>query len=575
VPDALSGDMDRLRQILVNLVGNAVKFTERGEVIVTVAAMPVTHADFSIDSEEYHRASSGDPMPAGCHLKFSVSDTGIGVPREKQRAIFDPFVQADGSTTRLYGGTGLGLAITTRLVEMMGGRIWLDSVPGQGSVFHFTVRLKEQPLSRSMVLAPQPIHLRGMKVLVVDDNAASRRILQAMLSQWQMRPTLVGDGMSALAALRQAADGDDAFPLVLIDARMPGLDGFALAEQIQLQADLPHMALLLMSTTDQLRSVERSQGLGIAGHLTKPINPSDLLRVLQTVLDQVLLDAKGRVIVRKPKSSDAFEPPTRTLRVLLAEDNAINQRVSKLLLEKHGCRVQLANNGKEVLTALQEQSPFDLILMDVQMPVMDGYEATAHIRRHERGTERHLPIIALTAHAMRGDFERCLAVGMDGFLTKPINVKQFRAVLAELAARKGVTPPDARMQENDEEPTAELAVLDREALLARLDGDRGILNSLLQMFWSESARLEEAIRKALASKDASALALAAHSLKGMMASLAALAATERALELERVAREGDFAAAERIAADLPAEFAKFGVAMTALMEESHEYCSCG
>jgi PAS domain S-box-containing protein len=576
VPDALHGDIDRLRQILVNLVGNAVKFTDEGEVIVTVEAISPSAAAVPVGAGEVCLVSPEEAAPArtGCRLKFTVSDTGIGISAEKQKTIFDPFVQADGSTTRRYGGTGLGLAITARLVAMLGGQIWVESAPGRGSTFHFTICMAEQPLSRSLVLAPLPIHLMGMKVLVVDDNAASRRILNNLLTQWRMRPTLAANGQSALTELTHAVAAGEPFPLALLDVRMQELDGLDLAEQISKKRDLPPTALVLMSTTDRLLDVEHCRELGIAGHLSKPIRPSDLLRVLQVVFDCVLLDAKGRAVVRGPDKRDSFEATLCPLHVLLGEDNPINQRVSVLLLEKHGCKVHLAENGKEVLSAWATQSQFDLILLDVQMPVMDGYEAARQIRRQEEGTGRHVPIVALTAHAMRGDFEQCIAAGMDGFLTKPINIKEFRNVLVELSAKARATAPAApianAMAPADECPQA----LDCEALLARVGSDPQVVQAVAEMYASERERIEQAIEQALQHADAAALARAAHSLKGTMASLAAAPAAAQAKQLEELAKQGDCRAAARLLAGVKEQNEKVGAALAAILEETREHSDC-
>jgi len=415
VPDALVGDGDRLRQILINLVGNAIKFTEKGEVVVKVQAECQNDREVS--------------------LHLAIADTGIGIAASKQQVIFAPFVQADGSSTRRYGGTGLGLAISAHLVEMMGGRIWLESTEGKGSVFHFTVCLGVQPLADSQRLPSQPVNLRDLCVLVVDDNGTNRRILEAILSNWEMRPVCAADGAAALVELEKATMAGQPFTLILLDARMPDVDGLELARQIKHHPKWAGALILLLSSSDQAGSAERCRELGLAGYLTKPLSEADLLAAIQKGLGRVLVDAGGRKVVPTPGQADrkAEGDSLDSLKVLLAEDNPINQVVSVHLLEKFGCRVHMVATGLEAVAALEQQS-FDLVLMDVQMPDLDGLEATAVIRRKEQGTGHRVPIIALTAHAMQGDLERCLAAGMDGYLAKPINSKQFREVLARFAS---------------------------------------------------------------------------------------------------------------------------------------------
>ncbi|MBI1816508.1 MAG: response regulator [Deltaproteobacteria bacterium] len=392
VPAAIVADPNRLRQILTNLIGNAIKFSEHGEVVVSV-------------SPETSRVDE-------VRLHFRVRDSGIGIAADKQPAIFRAFEQADGSTTRKYGGTGLGLTIARRLVELMGGSLWVESAIGCGSTFHFTLRARVCP---RLLRPPAPIEfLTGLSVLVVDDNATNRRILNELLTHWQMRPTTVDSGEAALGCMMHAATGGAPFPLVLVDAHMPEMDGFELAERIKRTPALAGATIMMLSSADLLGEAARCRELGVAAFLTKPLRQSELLEAMLLALRSFTPDASTASDVPRPADASA-----RALRILLAEDNAVNQRLGVRLLEKRGHTVIVANNGREAL-AIFTRGVFDLVLMDIQMPVMDGFEATAAIRALELDRGTYTPIIALTANAMKGDQERCLTAGMDGYVSKPI-----------------------------------------------------------------------------------------------------------------------------------------------------------
>jgi PAS domain S-box-containing protein len=399
VPEILVGDPGVLRQILVNLVGNAIKFTERGEVNVRVDR----------ESEKEGREC----------LQFTVQDTGIGIAVESQTRIFDAFAQADTSTTRRYGGTGLGLTISRRLVEMMGGRIWLESTPGKGTSFHFTVWLGRGNQTRRAT--PELAKLEGLAVLVVDDNLTNRRILEEMLTAWRLKPALAESARNAMSSLEKALGAGVPFPLVLVDANMPEVDGFALVEQIRRNPGLKGAIIMMLTSATQSGDAARCRELGVARYLTKPIGQSELL-------DAILQAVGGKLQAVAPLSGPGTHQPLperrRGFRILLAEDNLVNQLLAVRLLEKRGHHVQVAGDGREVLEKLKT-AEFDLILMDVQMPVMGGFEATAAIREMEKGTGRHIPIIALTAHAVTGDRERCVAAGMDGYVAKPIHPEEL------------------------------------------------------------------------------------------------------------------------------------------------------
>jgi CheY-like chemotaxis protein/nitrogen-specific signal transduction histidine kinase len=571
VPDVVVGDPVRLRQVLLNLAGNAIKFTERGEVVVEVrnAESGMRNSEAEPESD----ASSSIPHSAFRILHFEVHDTGIGIPPEKQRSIFDPFVQADSSTTRKYGGTGLGLAISQRLVELMGGRIGIESTVGQGSSFYFTARfaLSSSPdVSRGPTL---PVSLQGLPVLVVDDNATNRRILEELLVSWHLKPAAVATGLAALAEMQGRAATGEPFALVLLDQRMPEMDGLAVAGRIKQQPQLAATPLVLLSSSDQPGKAARCRPADVASTLIKPIKPGELLNAILTVLGRPAparegMDGTGRL---------AALPPQRALRVLLAEDNPVNQTVAVRLLEKAGHTVVVAGNGKQALAAL-EQQPFDVALMDVQMPEMGGFEATAAIRQREQGSDRHLPIIAMTAHAMKGDRERCLDAGMDSYVSKPIQARQLWQSIAEAvpdspsadSSREGqaagapsVPPPAGKVE--DATTDGEVApVFDQDEALEQAGGDAQLLLELAGLFLAECPHLQEELQEALDRKDALKVKIAAHTLQGTMGHFAARRACDAAQRLEALARQGDLDGAGEAAATLAAELDRLKPALAAL-----------
>jgi len=404
VPDGLQGDPTRIRQVVVNLLGNAIKFTAEGEVVLQVEIQ-----DESEDEVVLH---------------FAVRDTGIGIPLEKQQLIFEAFTQTDSSTTRKYGGTGLGLAISSRLVNRMGGKIWVESEPDRGSTFHFTTRFQLQKISSRKYAPLGAEALLGLPVLVVDDSATNGRILREMLLAWQMNPQLTENGPEALTILERANTEGTPFSLILLDARMPGMDGFSVAERIKQDARLAKSVVIMLTSGGFRGDAARCRELGIQGYLTKPIKRSDLLEAINVVLGSQT-GAQGSpslVTVHSLRESRG------RLRILLAEDNRVNQVLAVRLLEKRGHEVAVAGNGEEALEALDKQA-FDLVLMDIQMPEMDGLQATAAIRKGEMKSGKHIPIVAMTAHAMVGDKERCLEAGMDDYIAKPIRPEQLGDVL--------------------------------------------------------------------------------------------------------------------------------------------------
>jgi signal transduction histidine kinase/DNA-binding response OmpR family regulator len=418
VPPTVRGDPGRLRQILLNLLGNAIKFTHEGEVVVGV------------------RGESSTPQDVTLH--FSVKDTGVGIAQDRQRSVFEPFTQADGSMTRTYGGTGLGLSISAQLVRLMGGRIWVESEAGTGSTFHFTARLAPGDAAAAAAVS-DPVDLRDLRALIVDDNVTNRRLLEQMLVGWRMIPTLASGVREGLAALRAARGAGRPFALVLADVQMPEADGFALAEAIKREPAIAGAALLMLTSAGRPGDAARCRELGVAAYLTKPIKGSELR---DAIVSALLLkpDEQDRPLVTRHSIREA----RLSGRVLLIEDNPVNQLMARRLLEKRGHTVVLANNGREALAILDEAAGvrFDCVIMDVQMPEMNGFECTALIRERERRTGSHLPIIAMTAHAMKGDEARCLAAGMDAYLSKPIQPDElFEVVERHLgASRLPVSP---------------------------------------------------------------------------------------------------------------------------------------
>ncbi len=535
VPQGLLGDRARLRQVIVNLVGNSIKFTHEGEVVLTVAR------------------DGGDGDEALLH--FTVRDTGIGIPPDRREVIFESFRQADSSTTRQYGGTGLGLAICSKLVELMGGRIWVESEVGRGSEFHFTARLGlcDEPPAEPL---RDPVRLQGLRVLVVDDNATNRRILEEVLRNWRMLPTAVAGTREALAALREARAEGRAFELVLTDCHMPGSDGFDLARQIQ-EDDTLRSAVIMMLTSGETPGAGRQcEELGIAAYLLKPVKQSELFDAIAAALGAVAPDEEADVpAARRLKG----------LRILLAEDSLVNQKLAVALLERHGHAVTVVGNGREALAAVETQE-FDVVLMDVQMPELDGLQATAAIRRRQRTGGRRVPIIAMTAHALRGDRERCLEAGMDDYVSKPIRSRElFEAI-------ERVLGPAALAQEPSEAgpvaTTEQTPVIDWDAALRSVNGDRTLLRDLAEAFLMESPQRVEEIRRALAEGDAASLRRAAHTVKGSARYFGAAEMFRHAERLEELAKNGDLAEAAPLAETLITAMQQLKAALGTLVEES-------
>jgi signal transduction histidine kinase/CheY-like chemotaxis protein len=413
-PEIVRGDSSRIGQVILNLVGNAIKFTHEGEVGLKV---------------EVESRQENDRI-----LHFTVSDTGIGIPPQKHGLIFDAFAQADTSTTRQYGGTGLGLSISSRLVDLMGGRIWLESEVGRGSRFHFTVRLEVlDPKDVAVGEAAPAELLRGVKVLVVDDNRTNRRILEGMLKRWEMNPASAEDGERALRGLAAAKQEGQPYGLILLDMHMPKMDGFQFVEKLRERPELSTATIMMLTSAGHRGDAERCKALGISAYLLKPIRQSELREAIAKVLGAK--EQRGGIpLITRYSLYDARDPDS-VLQVLLVEDNHVNQLLASRMLEKRGHRVKVAANGREALEALAKER-FDIVFMDVQMPEMDGYEATAAIRDGECVTGLHLPVVALTAHAMPHDRDKCIAAGMDAYLTKPIKARELDDLLESYLARR-------------------------------------------------------------------------------------------------------------------------------------------
>ncbi len=548
IPDHLIGDPMRLRQILINLTDNAIKFTGSGDVMLRVAAGPTT------DTEH-------------C-LHFSVQDTGIGIPPEKQALIFEAFSQADGSTTRTYGGTGLGLAIATQLVHQMGGRIWVESAVGKGTTFHFTARLPVRDTPAPHLRHADPGVLDGLRVLVVDDNAVNRRILREMLSNWRMQPTVIASGAAAIVEMLRAARAGTPFPLVILDGMMPEMDGFMVAQQIRDHAELSGATVMMLSSAMPAGVTARCSELGVASYLMKPVNQSELL-------DAILI-AIGRTVAMEQEAASAapLAPAALSLRILLAEDNVINRALAAAILEKRGHSLVHAATGREAVEAAAQEN-FDLIFMDVQMPEMDGLEATHRIRESEKATGCHTPIVAMTAHAMTGDRERCLAAGMDDYISKPLDKDELLALLAGVSARAPRRGPQALPSGVPESGLPEgraplpaaaraLPVFSREKLLDQLDDDEPLLRKMIALFHEDTPCLLDDIRAALARRSGADLARATHALLSSLGAIGAKEASRLTHELEAFAKSEDLGKkAEATLAALEDETAQIYAALTA------------
>jgi PAS domain S-box-containing protein len=548
VPELVVGDPTRLRQVVVNLLGNAVKFTEQGEVVLQA----------KIESQ------GKDTIV----LHFVVADTGIGIPTEKQKLIFEAFTQVDGSTTRKFGGTGLGLTISSRLVKLMQGQIWVESEVGKGSRFHFTAYF-ELPLNPPARVIPTELaRLQDLPVLLVDDNIANLRVLEVMLSNWGMKPTVLSDSKSALTALEEAERAGRRFPLLLVDAHLPEMDGFGLVERVQQSSNLEGPPVIMMlSSAGRPGDAARCRALKIAAYLTKPVRQSELQDAVLTILGASPSKQPHLALVTR----HSLRERRRLLSILLAEDNMVNQKLAVRLLERQGHKVQVANNGRETLEAVAKH-PFDVVLMDLQMPEMNGFEVTTTIRGWEKESGGHIPIIAMTAHAMKGDRERCLEIGMDGYVSKPIQVKELLEAIEKVIASHGENPATEGQSVLEDYVPASLPslqpsvgrreILDATAVLTRVEGDLELLREIVDLFLNESPGLMSEIRESVTSRDPQGLEQAAHRLKGAISNFSANEAYQAALRLETMGREGDLQCAEEALTALQAAIERLKPALT-------------
>jgi PAS domain S-box-containing protein len=541
VSTALVGDPVRLRQVIVNLTHNAIKFTKQGEVAINVEG----------ETEENDSAV----------LRFSVSDTGIGIPPDKVEKIFEGFIQVDGSTTRRYGGTGLGLTISKQLVEMMGGRIWVESEPGKGSTFHFTARFGLGSAKTKDQIRLDDLDLSGLKVLIVDDNATNRLVFQEMTSSWGFAPSEAADGKEALVKIREASDSGDPYRVILLDAQMPEMDGFQMAKEVKTGPYGEGVAIIMLTSMGLKGDAARCQELGISAYLHKPIKQSELLDAIVIALGQPKMGTT--TVITRFTIQDA----RKRLNVLLAEDNMVNQKLAMRILEKRGHHVVAVSNGKEAIDKYEKEQ-FDLVLMDVQMPEVDGFEATQRIRQIEKQKGGHIPIVAMTAHAMKGDREKCLAAGMDEYVPKPIKTQELHNVIENLALKSiaqnksGEHPIDSH---DPDGPTKD--IFDLTKALQVVDGDKGLLKEITVMFLEELQENTEGIVQAIRKKDADALEKAAHSLKGSVGNLGAKRAYGAAYRLESIGKEGRLAEAKGALAELEKELGELEIALNKLLKK--------
>jgi PAS domain S-box-containing protein len=530
VPQRVVGDPVRLRQILTNLVGNAIKFTVQGEVVISLSA-----------------ASCDDGKTS---LNFTIKDTGIGIPPEKLASIFKPFVQGDTSTTRTYGGTGLGLAISTQLIELMGGRVSVESAPEKGSCFQFTIAMAIPQETRQKPLLAGPEILAGVPVLIVDDNPTNRKILEHATRDWRMEPCAVGDGEAALREVEAFLRQGKHYRVALIDSHMPGMDGFALVERLQHDPRMAGAVIMMLTSSGQRGDAARCRQLGIAAYLVKPIGSSELMQALLVALGQ------SAEVVRPLVTRHTLREDRRGLRILVAEDNPVNQALILRVLQKQGHAPELARTGREAV-ALAAAGRFDVAFMDVQMPEMDGFAATATIRESERDSSAHLPIFAMTAHAMKGDELRCLAAGMDGYISKPVDFSKIRLVLDGVRAQAPNPAP----------------VWDQRHALSGVGGDEHLLREIAEMFLQEYPQAVSDLRRALAGRDAEMLGRFAHRLKGEVGCFGAGQSVSALVKLEDDVGQHDFVRISRAVDEVERALARFRQALEEFCQVPHESLS--
>ena len=543
VPTMLRGDPGRLRQILSNLTGNAIKFTPEGEVAVRVSLMEKNEKDVL--------------------LRFSVRDTGIGIPQNKIGILFDKFIQVDASTTRHYGGTGLGLAISKQLAELMSGETGVNSEEGKGSEFWFTARLAKQAKGTESV---PPAELAGVRIVIVDDSATNREILTTRLASWGMRPSEAQDGPGALQALYRALDESDPFKFAVIDMQMPGMDGETLGKIIQADNRLNDTRMVMLTSLGMRGDARHFQEIGFAGYATKPIRHSELKAILSLALSDRVKPSQQPIATRHKARETLSLFAGSKARILLAEDNITNQQVALGILKKLGLRADAVANGAEALSAL-EALPYDLVLMDVQMPEMDGFEATRQIRNPQSAIANHrIPIIAMTAHAMQGDRERCMAVGMNDYVTKPVSPQALLEALEKWLPKEGIsagTQPktEARFPEVSSF-MSQLPVFDKSGMMSRLMDDEELARMVVEGFLEDIPRQIAVLKTCLEAGDAAGTERQAHTIKGASANVGGERLREVVFEIEKAAKAGDLIAAGRLLVDLGVQFDRLNQEMT-------------
>jgi len=541
VPDWLVGDPGRLRQVLVNLVGNAIKFTDQGRIEVRVCV------------EQHHDREA--------HLRFAVSDTGLGIPPEKTLAIFQAFEQGGADTAHKYGGSGLGLTISAQLVKLMRGRIWAESRPKEGSTFHFTARFGLQGAPGARPAPTDVSQIRGLRVLVVHPDESNRRLVGQMLATRQAQVAAVGSGRDALEALIQAQRAGEPFRVVLLEADMSGMDGFEVACQIQGDPHLHSTVVMMLSVIGLRGDAARCRQTGVTGYLTHPIRQSLLVDAILTALNLPGERAASGLVTRH-----SLREGRRRLRILLAEDNPVNQLHVCCLLEKSGHTVTVVDNGRKAVETLDKET-FDVVLMDVQMPQMDGLEATTLIRGKEAGAGRHVPIIAMTAYAMKGDRERCLSAGMDSYVSKPIQPSALADAIDGVLAGAGGTPPAPGVGESPPPAAAPQKKTDLGKALRCVGGDPQALVRIAEVFLDNAPNLMSDIAQAIAEDDAQKLQHGAHTLKGSVALFGDANVIELAQKLETAGRQKALADAQATFEALTREMARLTAALESLRKE--------
>ena len=544
VPEFLTGDGGRLRQVVINLVGNAIKFTENGEVVVDVSNCTPKFGSRPKSAESEDGSSEViEPSADSLWLHFQVKDTGVGIAKEKLQRIFEAFEQADTTMTRRYEGTGLGLAISSRLVELMDGRIWVESEMGKGSTFHFTVRFEPAPEAYQAQAGTKTASLDGKRILVVDDNATNRRILDEILRNWLTRPVVVDGATAAFQALEDAQEAGQPFDLLLTDANMPDTDGFTLVQRLRERGDLEAPVVMMLTSGGRTGDIGRCAELRISSYLMKPIKQSELFDTIVEALNVTSATDEGSSHGAGPR------PHTRRLNTLLAEDSTVNQRLAIALLEKWGHEVTVAGNGR-IAVETWKQGSFDVILMDIQMPEMDGHDATRAIRDLEAGTDQRIPIIAMTAHALKGDEEKCLAVGMDSYISKPIRAPLLYDKLADIC--DAVPSGEAASSETTSVSDVESAIttadgdavdngsVDWDAALEVVGGDRELLGEILEAIVEECPQQFASLEKSISEKDSATARRAAHTILGNMRAISAEEAMDKAGVVEALAKDSKF-----------------------------------